>query len=70
MIVTMVTYITVWWLGGVHLVNPDYELLHSQCVGQQGVLSGLPVLTDTSLKLTSTSSNDQYSTVSLQREVT
>ena len=41
-------------LGGVHLVDTNDELLYSKGVGQQSVLSGLSVLGDTGLELTST----------------
>ena len=41
-------------LGGVHLVDTDDKLLHSKSVGEQSVFSGLSVLGDTGLKLTST----------------
>ena len=40
-------------LGGVHLVDSDDELLDSQGVSQQGVLSGLTILGDASLELAS-----------------
>merc|ERR1719348_930015 len=52
-------------LGRVHLVDGNDQLLHSQGVGEQGVLSGLPVLGDTGLKLSSTRGNDKHTTVSL-----
>jgi hypothetical protein len=41
-------------LSGVHLIHTNDELLDTQGVGEQSVLSGLSVLGDTSLKLTST----------------
>ena len=41
-------------LGGVHLVDTNDELLHSKSVGKQSVFSGLSVLGDTGLELTST----------------
>ena len=41
-------------LGGVHLVDTDDQLLDTQGVGEQSVLSGLSVLGDTSLEFTST----------------
>ncbi len=41
-------------LGGVHLVDTDDQLLDTQGVGEQSVLSSLSVLGDTSLKFTST----------------
>lgn len=52
-------------LGGVHLVDGDDELLDTQGVGEQGVLTGLAILGDTSLEFTSTGSNDENSAVSL-----
>ena len=41
-------------LGRVHLVDTNDELLHSKSVGKQSVFSGLSVLGDTGLELTST----------------
>merc|ERR1719339_631887 len=52
-------------LGGVHLVDGDDELLHTQGVGQQGMLPGLSILGDTGLKLSSSRGNDEDTTVSL-----
>lgn len=52
-------------LGGVHLVDGDDELLDTQSVGEQSVLTGLAILGDTSLELTSTGSNDENGAVGL-----
>merc|ERR1719356_2252365 len=52
-------------LGGVHLVDSNDELLHTQGVGEQSVLPGLSVLGDTSLKLSSSGGNDEDTAVSL-----
>ena len=52
-------------LGGVHLVDGDDELLDTQGVGEQSVLTSLAILGDTSLELTSTTGNDEDSTISL-----
>lgn len=52
-------------LGGVHLVDGDDELLDTEGVGKQGVLTSLTVLGDTSLELTSTGSDDENSAVGL-----
>jgi len=52
-------------LGGVHLVNGDDELLDTEGVGKQSVLTGLTILGDTSLELTSTGSDDENSAVGL-----
>jgi hypothetical protein len=52
-------------LGGVHLVDGDDELLDTQGVGEEGVLTGLAILGDTSLELTSTGGNDKNGAVSL-----
>ena len=41
-------------LSGVHLVDTNDKLLHSKSVGKQSVFSGLSVLGDTGLELTST----------------
>ena len=52
-------------LGGVHLVDGNDELLDTEGVGEKGVLTGLAILGDTSLELTSTGSNDENGAVSL-----
>lgn len=52
-------------LGGVHLVDSNNELLDTQGEGKQSVLTGLAILGDTSLELTSTGSNDEDSAVGL-----
>jgi hypothetical protein len=54
-------------LGGVHLVDTDDELLDAQGVGQEGVLTGLTVLGDTGLELTSTGGDDQDTAIGLGR---
>merc|ERR550519_2288662 len=53
-------------LGGVHLVDCHNELLDTQGVSQQGVFSGLPILGDASLELTSTRGDDKHTTISLR----
>jgi hypothetical protein len=52
-------------LGGVHLVDGNDELLDTEGVGEQSVLTSLAVLGDTSLELTSTGGNDENSAVGL-----
>jgi hypothetical protein len=52
-------------LGGVHLVDGNDELLDTEGVGEQGVLTGLAILGDTSLELTSTGGNDENGAISL-----
>ena len=52
-------------LAGIHLVDGDNELLDTKGVGKQSVLSGLAILGDTSLELTSTGGNDENSAVGL-----
>lgn len=52
-------------LGGVHLVDGDDELLDTEGVGEQSVLTSLAILGDTSLELTSTGGNDENSAVGL-----
>merc|ERR1719210_1268557 len=52
-------------LGGVHLVTGNNELLDTKGVGEEGVFSGLTVLGDTSLELSSSRSNDQDTAISL-----
>lgn len=60
-------HLGVWrWSGVVHLVDANDELLHTQGVGKQRMLTGLAILRNTSLKLAGTSSNNQHSTVSLK----
>lgn len=52
-------------LGGVHLVDGDNELLDTQGVGEQSVLTGLAILGDTGLELTSTGGDDENGAVGL-----
>jgi hypothetical protein len=52
-------------LGGVHLVDGDDELLDTESVGEESVLTGLAILGDTSLELTSAGSDDENSTIGL-----
>ena len=52
-------------LGSVHLVDGDNELSNTEGVGEQGVLTGLAILGDTSLELTSTGSDNENTAVSL-----
>ena len=58
--------LAVGMLGGVHLVDSDDELLDSQGVSQQGVLSGLTILGDASLELHRARGDDQNTAVSLE----
>lgn len=51
--------------AGVHLVKSDNELLNTEGESKQSVLTGLTILGDTSLELTSTGTNDKDSTVGL-----
>merc|ERR1711951_101858 len=51
--------------GGVHLVDTDDELLDSQGVGEESVLTGLTVLGDTGLELTSTGGDDEDTAIGL-----
>merc|ERR1719198_2010223 len=55
----------VWGLGGVHLVDGDDQLLDAEGIGEQGVLSGLAVLGDTSFELASSGGDDEHTAVSL-----
>ena len=57
----------VGWLGGVHLVDANNELLDTEGVGEQGMLTGLAVLGDAGLELTSTSRNDQDTAIGLNQ---
>jgi hypothetical protein len=52
-------------LGSVHLVDGNDELLDTESVGKQGMLTGLAILGDTSLELTSTSSDNEDSAIGL-----
>jgi hypothetical protein len=52
-------------LGGVHLVDGDDELLDTEGVGEESVLTSLAILGDTSLELTSTGGNDENSAIGL-----
>ena len=52
-------------LGSVHLVDGNNDLADTKGVGEQGVLTGLAILGDTSLELTSTGSNDEDSAIGL-----
>jgi len=60
------TSLGVWWLSGVHLVDSDDELLDTQGVGEQSVLTGLTVLGDTSLELTSSGGDDEHTAIGLR----
>ena len=53
-------------VGSVHLVDSNDELLDTKGVGEQSVLTGLAILGDTSLELTSTGGNDENSAVGLR----
>ena len=52
-------------LSRVHLVDTNNELLDTEGVSQESVLTSLTVLGDTGLKLTNTSGNNQDSTIGL-----
>ena len=52
-------------LGGVHLVDGDDELLDTEGIGEESVLTSLAILGDTSLEFTSTGSNDENGAISL-----
>ena len=53
------------YLGGIHLVDGDNELTHTEGVGEQSVLTSLAILGDTSLELTSTGSDNEDSAIGL-----
>jgi len=53
-------------LGGVHLVDGHDELSDTKGEGKKSVFTGLTILGDTSLEFTSTSGNDEDSTISLR----
>jgi hypothetical protein len=52
-------------LGGVHLVDSNNQLSNTEGVGKKSVLTGLSILGDTSLKLTSSTSNDKNGAIGL-----
>ena len=54
------------WLSTVHLVDTDDELLDAKGVGEQSMLTGLAVLGDTGLELTSTGRNDEDTAIGLK----
>lgn len=53
------------YLGGVHLVDGNDELSHTEGEGEEGVLASLSILGDTGFEFTSSASNDEDSAVSL-----
>ena len=53
-------------LGGVHLVDGNDELTNTEGEREESVLTGLAVLGDTSLELTSTTGNDENGAVGLR----
>lgn len=62
----LVARLVVGWLGGVHLVDPDDELLDAQREGEQRVLARLPVLADARLELARARRHDQHRAVRLR----
>lgn len=52
-------------LSRVHLVDGDDELTDTEGEGKEGVFTGLTILGDTSLEFTSTTGNNEDSTISL-----
>lgn len=63
------SYLTVRWLCGIHFIYTYNHLLHSKSVSKESVLSCLSVLSDPSLKFSSTRCHNQHSTVSLSMKV-
>ncbi|KAB0366186.1 hypothetical protein FD754_010342, partial [Muntiacus muntjak] len=61
----LVSLLAVGWLRGIHFINFNNKLFHTQSISQKGMLMGLPILGDTGFKFTNPSSNNQESTVSL-----
>lgn len=61
----VIAFFAVGRLCGVHLVDADDELLHTQGVGQEGMFTGLPVFGNAGLKFAYASCHDQDGTVSL-----
>ena len=52
-------------LGGIHLVDGDDELTDTEGEGKESVFTGLAILGDTGFEFTSTTSNDEDSTIGL-----
>lgn len=52
-------------LGGVHLVDSNDKLPHTEGEREEGVLASLPVLGDTGFEFTSSASNNENGAVSL-----
>jgi len=57
--------LAVCWLSGVHLVDSNDELLDTEGVGEESVLSCLAVLGDTSFELTNTGGDDEDGAIGL-----
>ena len=53
-------------LSGVHLVDSDNELLDAKGVSEQSMLTGLAILGDTGLELTSAGRNDEDTAIGLK----
>lgn len=53
-------------LGGIHLVDGDDELTNTEGEGEEGVFTGLSILGDTSLELTSSGGDDEDSAIGLR----
>jgi len=62
----LVSVLGVLWLGVVHLVDANDELLDAEGEGEQSVLSGLTVLGDTGLELTDTGGDDEDGAIGLR----
>merc|ERR1712136_537931 len=59
------TLFTVFWLGGVHLVDGDNHLLDTKGESEKGVFTSLSVLGDTGFEFTGTGSDDKDGAISL-----
>jgi len=53
-------------LGGVHLVDSDDELAHTEGEGKESMLAGLTIFGDTSFEFTGTGRNDEDSAIGLR----
>lgn len=53
-------------LGGVHLVDGNDELTHTEGEGEESVLAGLSILGDTSLELSDTGGDNEDSAIGLR----
>jgi len=61
----LIAGLVVSWLGRVHLVDTDNHLLNTEGEGEESVLAGLSLLSDTGLELTSSGGDDEDGNIGL-----